>query len=828
MTKNPAKRKRRFYFLLILAFTISLSIFFANKWVKTKGYSNLWDFITTTGGNYKSSWTAEYKTLQIYIDSKDFAKLEAQRNRALERGIMINEEDSYVPVVIVNDDKKAKGEIRLKGHMTDHLQKNKWSFRVKTKKNDAVMGMKRFSLQHPGTRNYIYEWIYHQMTASENIVSLRYDFVRVMVNDEDWGVYALEEHFGKELIQTNNRLSGPIIRFNPELYWVYRINELNGVQIDEAYAEMQSAYIEPYDTKNTLNDKDLKTLFENAMQRLEAFRRGELSTSQVFDVKKLASFHAIIDLVGGHHSLDWSDVKYYYNSQTQLLEPVSYESFSIRETKSICGSYKFTGDRSKTIMNLHDAIFNDTLFYSEYIAALERIADKKWLDQLLKSIDPMLNSHLKVLYSEFPYKNYSSKAYYKNIENITKLLAAPISFHAHLEEIKEDSIYLSIAGLDAFPAKIESLELDSFKVVLHQPIYIASKQQRQSLKYHKVAFALPENCKLDEKSKINLNYRIPGSKVAHVQKVFNYASYDESKIDQAYMTQLPNVNEFKFLVVDESSKTIRTLAGSHVIEKDLILPAGYKWMIHSGVNFDLKNKSKIISHASIACKGEEESPIVFTSSDESGQGIIINQTSGINEFSFTIIKNMGHPESGDFEHKAALNCYKSSLGINNCEFYSIKGSAIQVSNSNVRVNQLILTDISKDGFRSYFSNLEIDNCFITKVEDDAMILTGSSGRINSMEIKKCVSKGLWVKEYSNIRIQNIKISDCETGITVQDGSELIINSAKIKDCQVAFKVFKKGDVFGIAKVIVKQLNKSNCAKEDEVEKGSSLKIESES
>ena len=47
-----------------------------------------------------------------------------------------------------------------------------------------------------------------------------------------------------------------------------------------------------------------------AANRLERFRRGDLITSEVFDVGKMAKFHAIIDLVGGHHSLDWSDVKF--------------------------------------------------------------------------------------------------------------------------------------------------------------------------------------------------------------------------------------------------------------------------------------------------------------------------------------------------------------------------------------------------------------------------------------------------------------------------------------------------------------------------------------
>jgi hypothetical protein len=96
----------------------------------------------------------------------------------------------------------------------DHLQDKKWSFRVKTKKGDAFMGMKRFSLQHPGTRNYVHEWIYHRMMEEEGIMSLRYFFLNVRVNNEDWGIYALEEHFTEEMVENNARMKGPVVRYN--------------------------------------------------------------------------------------------------------------------------------------------------------------------------------------------------------------------------------------------------------------------------------------------------------------------------------------------------------------------------------------------------------------------------------------------------------------------------------------------------------------------------------------------------------------------------------------------------------------------------------------
>lgn len=823
MTNKITKRKRRFYILIGLSVVLLVSGVWANRWVKTKGYRNLWDFVTTTGSNYSKSWSAEYKTIQIYIDDADFAKMEAQRERALERGIMINEEDAYVPALLVNGDEKAKAEIRLKGHMMDHLQKNKWSFRVKTDKKDALMGMKRFTLQHPGTRNYIYEWIYHEMAKAENIMALRYDFVRLMVNDEDWGIYAVEEHFGQELIQHNHSMPGPVIRFNPELYWTYRINELNKIKIDEPYAEMQSAFIEAYDTKNTLKDDELKQLFENAMQRLEAFRRGEMTTSQVFDVKKLASFHAIIDVVGGHHSLDWSDVKYFYNSQTQLLEPVAYESFSIRETKSLSGSYRFTGERQNS--DLHDAIFNDPDFYTAYIQVLERIASKNWMDDFLESIDPLLNSHLKVLYKEFPYKNYSSKDYYKNIKNINQILSSPISFHAHFDKIKKDSLYLNMAGIDALPLQIDSLTVDSITLKLAKPVFIPAKKEKQKLVYREYVFSFPYQVEKNIEPKIKLHYHIPGSSTIRVQKVFNYPAYNFSQADDAYLQQVPNVNEFKFLVIDEQEKMIHTLPGKHALEKDLIIPAGYVWKITENVKLDLLNNSKIISHSPLQWKGTEESPIKISSSDHSGQGLIVLNAKGPSEFSYVIFNGLRHPEQGNFEHKAVLNSYRSHILMQHCEFSEIKGTAIQIANANLRASDLIITEVSKDALKAYFSNLDLNNVTLSKISDDGLVLNASFATANGLDIKKCGGKGMWIKEHAAINVFKATISSCEEGVVAQDAADVIIGSLNLSDCLLGIKVSKKGDVFGPAHVLIRNLTTKKVQTLEEVEKKSSLRIE---
>ena len=169
-TKNKKRSKKKIVaislFILLLIFLVGNH--YASKTLQTKGYTDLLDFVKTVSSNYWNGMSAKPEKISIEIKEKDFKFLEKNRERALERNVIINNIDGdYVPATLEYQGKKMKVKLRLKGHMTDHLQDNKWSFRIKVKDKDSFMGMKRFSFQHPGTRGYVYEWIYHELMKRE-------------------------------------------------------------------------------------------------------------------------------------------------------------------------------------------------------------------------------------------------------------------------------------------------------------------------------------------------------------------------------------------------------------------------------------------------------------------------------------------------------------------------------------------------------------------------------------------------------------------------------------------------------------------------------------
>ena len=113
--------------------------------------------------NFLKGLIANPEHISIDIKYEDFQKLAYKREVALQRRILISSPDDYVSAKIRYKNRGVKAKIRLKGDMIDdQLQGEKWSFRIVIKGEDALFGMKVFSIHAPPARNYAYEWLFHE------------------------------------------------------------------------------------------------------------------------------------------------------------------------------------------------------------------------------------------------------------------------------------------------------------------------------------------------------------------------------------------------------------------------------------------------------------------------------------------------------------------------------------------------------------------------------------------------------------------------------------------------------------------------------------------
>jgi len=605
MTKKLNKPRLFRNVILIILVLGCIGLYFSNRFVKSKGFEGLGDFIDTYQTNKKLAENIEPELIELNISDKDYKFLEKKRQEALNRGIQINKGDNYIKCEVIHGADTLDGEMRLKGHMTDHLEGDKWSFRVKT--DGEIMGMYRFSLQNPATRNYAYEWVYHELLEREDIMHLKYDFIKLKLNDKDLGVYAIEEHFGQHVSKDNNRPPGVILRWNPELYWESRIDEMDSLYLDQEYAAYTSSFPEAYDRGVAKDDPNLIENYRTGAAMLESFRRGERSVSNVFDIEKMAAFHAVIDLVGGYHSLDWSDVKFFYNQETQRIEPVGYESFSVRESYSIAGQRR-PNDYESIGQNYHDMLFADTSFFSSYIRAIDRICDEAYMREFEELVKPELNKKRGVLAEEFSYIKFTWGGYYENIELIRHNLELPKPFHAFLETENDSIVKIAVAPVSDFPIEILGLVMNKKEYAPVKKIVLGPKPANTFLHYDFLQFK-HNDAKIKD---LILMARIPGSK--HVFKV------NVSELPSYMNAELPNPNQFR----DSSGSKLQwandTLAffeGRAIsITSQITIPAGKTLHIYKGQRINFERNGQLFVEGNVELFGSESNPVEISASTE--------------------------------------------------------------------------------------------------------------------------------------------------------------------------------------------------------------------
>ncbi len=760
-------RKRKKGIFLSILFVMLVGIFIGafglSKTLKSKGYSGLTDFCSTVVSNYWSSRSANPDNMSIEIKEKDLKKLEKNRAKALERGVIINDLDGdYVPAVLEYQHKKINIKLRLKGHMTDHLQENKWSFRIKVKDKESFMGMKRFTIQHPGTRGYIYEWIYHELMRREDIIALRYSFINVTVNGKDWGIYAIEENFDQELITNNQRKKGPIIRFNPDLYWVDRYNELKRLKPVAEFASYYSANPEGYREEDILKDSLQRQYYLKALGLMEGFRTGKINVSQTFDVPRLAKFNAIIDLVGGQHSIDWSDIKYYYNPVTAKLEPVAYESFTVFPFQSIAGNYMYvTLDSTKKYEDLHTALFSDSVFFKTYVKELERISNTSYLDRFFSDVDSSLQSNLAILYKEFPYKKFEKAGYYHNQEMIRKILDAPKSFHAYFKGYSEGNYSIQIGSIESLPVEIKSLEIEGHKFYPASPVVLSAKQPNAYVEYKEYIFINPEYVSAKSKStdiytymwfaqkEMKINYSVLGSYKIKQTKVFPFVHTDAQFISDDLKNKQSTIDQFSFLVKDEQQKIITIQPGKHTINSDLIIPAGYKVIATNNSSIDLINKSKIISFSPVHFSGTEDEVYIFESSDFTGQGFeLIDATGSV--FKNVLFKNMPEIKDEQWKRSGYISFYKSTVIFDHCHFINSKAkSMINFISSTYTIKNSLFELASNDALNIDFSTGEITNSAFENCKR-AIKTTMSATNLTAVNMGAAIDKAVFIDDSSTL------------------------------------------------------------------------------
>jgi hypothetical protein len=630
------------------------------------------------------------------------------------------------------------------------------------------------------------------MLERDDILAPRYDFIRVDINGEDSGIYAIEEHFDKILVESQRRREGPILKLNEDLMWRERkMFYPNFEPSPTGYRHGQDSPVQAFKMGRIQLDPISAAHYKIGASLLEGFRKGDLKPDAVFDVEKMAAYLAVNAVAGARHAALWHNIRFYYNPITSRLEPIGFDGLA---GQGIVG-LETPGE------GLLGKLLEDRGFYRRYIGELERKSEQGYLESFLSGISGELREKMFVLHSEYPGYPLDTQIYFTNQRAIRNALNPIKSVHAFFEKADAQRVVLKIANLQTMPVDVYGLSVDE------KPLFPAERRTTLDpvksgdwINYEKVAFKLPSATKWDEayRSKIRLGYRIMGTAGERSDMVFAWPYAQEEGLWKDLMRRAPNASSFPFVRVDKSAREIRILSGSWSVDKDLIFPAGYTVSAGPGTRLTLKNGASILSYSRLTFSGTEGAPILLTSSAElGGEGLVVMRAGGDSYFRYVKFEGLSNPKDGGWELTGAVTLYESPGNFENVEFTGARcEDSLNVVRTKFHISGSLFSRSKGDAFDADFSVGHISGSAFAQSGNDAIDVSGSKVVLKTIRIEGAGDKGISAGEISEIKADGVSIANAAVGAASKDVSILELKNADIRDSRIGLTAYNKKPEFG--------------------------------
>lgn len=736
---------------------------------------------------------------RIFLDVKfkSMQRLWTKREAALAMGVLVQAADDLVPARITVGDRTLRARIRLKGDWTDHLENGHWSFRIHIRDGDHLFGQRRFSLQHPRTRDFHGEPLFHAMVRAEGILAPRYRFVDVTLNGDDLGRMALEEHFSRELLESQGRRDGVMLRFDESQAWIGYSEP--GFRADGVFDNYHLALIKPFRQNTVARSPQRKAEFTAAAGLLRAFAFGRLPASAVFDSELLGRYLAIAHMWDAPHALSWHNMRFYYNPITGRLEPVAFDAMTGH------------GNRPRDAASLTQTMLRDSSVRRSYRSALVRLSARlqtglgdtlaalgdQLLDQLSRQYPLLRSQRLTRLTDRVP----GLLAALDSIPPITQRTLVDSLLPGEIRDYQQAFLVASPHGYSLevvpttpLPVTIERIEWwttsDTVGVdVASLPITVRGTPLGGIPDIATIQLPPPPA----DSATLMISVRPPGYQPVAVTALPYIPVLLSNPVPQASLAEA--LERHPFLVRDPRDGWLRVEPGAWTVAGSLIIPAGMGLRLEAGTTLDFDPDAILFVRGPTEFHGTHESPITLQprgglSRGGTWQGIVVLGDGRPSIWRHVDVRHTSGVAQGAWTLTGGVTFHRSPASLERCRFLgSVAEDALNIIHSRFTVVDATFTHTRSDGLDVDFANGVVDHTRFVDIGvgagGDGLDVSGSDVKVTHSEFRDIGDKAISVGEQSRLQAADIDVMNAGVGVASKDGSELTVVDAHFANITVA-------------------------------------------
>jgi hypothetical protein len=745
---------------------------------------------------FKKFQVSSLEKVYLKMDQKTILGLELQRKIKFENnGELTDQEKLMLPAKIHYNGKKFNIKMRTKGaRLAHYADKDQTSYKIDIRGEKRLWGMEEFSFQKPITKNYTYEYLFHNLLGHVGLAKVKYFFVNLYINDQNSGVYAVEESFSKEIIERQNRRNGPIFSTR-----------------DEVGEYFPNIAFELYSENFWTNE--YPELISNLFSILNNIKKAKFYVNDYFDIDKWAKYFAIMDLTGGYHGSLIKSVKLYYNPTTALFEPIGYDfhkgagifdgfilmDFLQEDSRSTKISCSFICGHKEWYLRF---LKNETgelnnKFITKYIKYLKEYSDENFVNNFLKKYEKDLSNYNLEIYKDYSkadrvrWKGAGFFVYDENyLLNRAKTIRNKIN-KINLTDVdiskKDNLLYFEDYLSSEFPIEAQTTECSN---------------QKDSKKYFfagTMKINLITTCKKIRLKDNNNNFRI-------IELKNNFTANASEKIHKK--KKFNNLSELKN--IKKISNTEYAINFDLNIEKNLLIKKNEKITLPQGIEININNNAILFVEGEIAFLNDNKNFTKVYSSDGTGS-LIFNE----NNFKFknVIFQNLSKPELVNYILYGGVNFINSNVILENIIIKdSNNEDGINIINSKSQLTNLYFNNIKADALDIDFGEVIFKKISCKKINNDCLDISGATVYGDNFTAMNVFDKGVSAGENSNVIIKNINLTNNHIALAVKDGSTANFDNITFKENTYDIALFNKKQEFLKPKLIIDNLKNLNKKK----------------
>lgn len=709
-----------------------------------------------------------------------------------------------VPCILKYNGEMMAAKIRLKGDRRIHYMDGNVSYRLELNGDNYIMGMQKFSIHKPRARNYVYENLFYYALERENLLSLRYSYVRVYFNNKDIGIYALEQFPDKSFIESSSKRAGPILHLS---------EDINTINIDSMEVRVLGKEIK---------DLDGQSVYTAQKKLLHDFKTGHIKVGDVFEINKLAGYFALCDVLGFPHATLAKNIRFYFNPITGKIEPIGYDGhFHPKQPIFISGEMGVNKVADPYYSRSHKWYYLffsnpdkfDYDFMSAYISSLKRVSEKKYLDELFKELNPQIMKDWALLrkysyplhedqvvgYGSDTFK-YSTVEIYRRQEYIRALLEKKSRVSAILLGNEKGTVKIGVLNKERLPLEILSVSYNGKKYPTSSVVLLPAVNWESDTSYSVMEVSIPNYVK----GELKIESTVVGLNEPFWDKVFDgneKISYGKNlliRIEKKNEQEIKNlIKDFSFLSFTSQTGIIELKSGYWELNKPLVIPSGYIVKAGPGVEINMKNGSYIIFHSPIKFEGTETRKIKFFSTDTTGMGMLVCSDGKENKMVHVEFSNLREIISDRMKLTGAVTFYESPVNIYYCSFLKMQAEdALNIIRSDFELAWSLFQKSFSDGFDGDFVNGKIQDCTFEGTGNDAIDGSGSIIEVKRVIMKNIGDKGISSGEVSTIIAQNCYVDSAKVGYVSKDLSYLTLKNCYVNNAVYGLAAYQKKPQFG--------------------------------